>query len=174
MALIVKVIPIKAEVFDSAKVMANIEKALDNSGKRMETGFSETIKLWTDIKPKMKHEVEMGGNEASVWAGPTGTEDEVKKWDMLDNGVPYPHPILPKASGGYLKFPFQGVGESYIPSTTPRQFSSTRRQKLGPYVYRRSVWHPGFEAREWSLTMADQEVPILTKDVQEAIDEGLK
>lgn len=176
MALVIRVIPIKAEVFDSAKVMKGIEGALDKSGKRMQKGFSETIKNWTAEtveNPTMKYEVEMGDKEASVWAGPTGSEAAVEKWSRLDNGVPYPHVILARG-GGFMKFPFQGVGESYIPSTTPRQFSSTRRQKLGPYVYRKNVWHPGFEARMWSDQMAIEELPELTKDVQDAIDKGME
>jgi hypothetical protein len=172
MALVIRTIPIKADVFDSAKVMKNIEDALEKSGKRMAKKFEGTTKLWTGIKPTMKSEVEIGDKEAAVWAGPEGTTEEVEKWSRLDNGVPYPHVILAKG-GGFMKFPFQGIGESYIPSTTPRQFTSTRRQKLGPYVYRKNVWHPGFEARDWSLEMADQELPELTKDVQEAIDKGI-
>ena len=175
MALVIKVIPIKAEAFDSAKVMKNIGESLERSGKRMQKKFAETIKNFTEEtveNPTMDYEVEVGDKDASVWAGPRGSERAVEKWSRLDNGSMYPHVILPRRAT-YLKFPFQGVGDSYIPSTTPRQFSSTRRQKLGPYVYRRSVWHPGFEARMWSDQMAIEELPELAKDVQEAIDKGL-
>ncbi len=175
MTLVVKVIAIKAELFDVEKVMKNIESALDNSGKRMQQKFAKTIEGWTGERienPTMEYEVEMGSKDAAVWAGPSGSEMAVNKWKWLDEGRDAQD--KPPGALGYMAYPWQGKGNSYKASTKPRQFSSGAKQKLGTRsrVYH-SVHHDPIEPREWSLEMADQEVPLLTKEIQEAIDEGL-
>lgn len=176
MALVVKVIPIKAELFDSAKVMKNIGGALERSGKRMQKKFSKTIEGWTGERienPKMEYEVEMGDKDASVWAGPSGSEMAVNKWKWLDEGRDAQD--IPPGALGYMAFEWQGKGKSYKASTRPGSFSSSAKQKLGPVsrVYH-SVHHDPIEPRAWSDQMVIEELPELTKDIQTAIDEGLK
>lgn len=175
MALVVKVIPIKAELFDSAKVMKNIEGALDKAGKRMVTRFKKTTEGWKHGAPDFKHEVEMG-KDASVWAGPVGSDDMVEKWARLDNGAD-PHPIDAK-NAPYMVFPFQGPGRSYSSSTQPRIFRSKGWEKVGPVLHTKHVEHPGFVAREWSQAQVEIETDSpnsdFMKDLQAAIDEGLK
>ena len=176
MSLVIRIIPIKAELFDSAKVMKEIEGALDKSGKRMQKKFAKTIEGWTGERidnPTMEYEVETGDKDASVWSGPSGSEMAVNKWKWLDEGRDAQD--IPPGALGYMAYPWQGKGRSYKASTRPRSFSSGAKQKLGPRsrVYH-SVHHDPIEPRMWSDQMAIEELPELAKDVQEAIDEGLK
>ena len=172
MPLIIRVIPIKAELFNVQKVMNNIEAVLLDTGKTMRTEFQKTTESWGGEKPTMGMEVEMGDKDAGVWSGPVGTESEVNKWKRLDEGTPA-HDIFPRRYP-YLQFPWQGKGKSYVAATSPRWFGSRKRQKLGRMTHFYHVWHPGSEPREWSLAMAAQQHGLFAKHIQEAIDKGLE
>lgn len=175
MALVVRIVPIKAELFDSAKVMKGIQGALEASGKRMQKKFAKTIAGWSGERidnPTMEYEVEIGSKDASVWAGPTGSEMAVNKWKWLDDGRG--EQVIPPGSKGYMAYEWQGKGRSYKASTRPRSFSSGRKQKIGPVsrVYH-PIKHDPIEPRMWSDQMAIDELPVLVKELQEAIDKGL-
>lgn len=166
--IVIRVLPIKAEVFDVEKVRKGLEAALVKSGKRMTERFNRTVQEWK-APAKMGYEVEMGDHGAIVWSGPT---TEIENWARLDDGSP-PHDIVPK-NGPYLIFPFQGVGRSYASSTKPRIFGSMRWAKFGPITRFTHVSHPGHEPRGWSIDNANLEMDVLPGEVQDAIDKGME
>ena len=166
----IRIEPIYATPLEVDKAIAEIGKALDETGKHMAARFTTTTAAWQGIAPEMKSEVEMGG-EAAVWAGPDGSDEAIDKWKRLDEGVE-PRVIAAK-HGRYMKFLWQGPGQSYTASTKVRQFWSGRREKHGDNWYPKVVHHPGHEAREWSDEMIKQELEPFAKRVQAAIDNAL-
>ena len=100
---------------------------------------------------------------------PRGSGWPVTKWRQIDEGTDI-HPI---ASNTWMKFPFQGVGRSYLAKTKPRQFSSSGPgEKKGPYTKTKLVQH-SIEAREWSKTLAEERIGPFAEAIQDAVNRGM-
>ena len=63
------------------------------------------------------------------------------------------HAIKPK-TGGVLRFRTRGRG-SYRPKTRQGRLTSTAGGPVGPWVYARSVDHPGNWGRGWDITITE-------------------
>jgi hypothetical protein len=163
----IRIEPILATLLPVDKIVAEVQGALEETGKKMQEKFARTTSAWNE-PTSMGYEV----GDGEVWSGPSDNEEMNKKWQRLDDGVE-PHTIVP-STGNLMIFPFQGVNRSYTPSTRVRQFASGRRAKHGPLVKRRIIkMHPGHAPREWSDEMIQQELEPFARRVQAAVDKGL-
>jgi hypothetical protein len=88
-----------------------------------------------------------------------------KQYAIVNAGSP-PHTITSRR-GGMLRFQ-----TGYRAATSPRVISSRAKQRSGSFVAARSVQHPGFEARDFDVTIAEEIAPQFIDDVQEAIRIG--
>jgi len=57
----------------------------------------------------------------------------------------------------------------YRSATRPRVLSSRAYSRFGNYVSSRGVNHPGFEAREFTKTIAEEYEDTFVHDMQDAI-----
>ena len=77
------------------------------------------------------------------------------------------YPIVPRRKN-MLRFQTQ-----FRPKTRPRLLGSFVGGKFGPYISTLAVIHPGFEAREFDKTVAEEYQKNFTNDIQRAINEGI-
>ena len=169
----IRIIPIKAKLFDLGKVRGELLHALVDEGKVMKARFEATTATWSGDTPRMVADVKMEARRAEVWAGPTGDAEAVEKWRRLDEGTDE-HPITPR-NAPYLRFPFQGRGQSYTRKTQRRWLGSRDGgQKLGPIRCFQAVTHPGNDPNEWSEQLLDEEEGPFTQAVQRAVDRALR
>ena len=129
--------------------------------------FRDTTYGWTN-KPSWRQQFTNHANELSerVYAdGPNANQ-----YALVNLGAP-PHDIPPRNPGGWLRF-----RTGYRASTQPRVLSSRRNYRSGPTVFRRGVggrfdgkFHPGFEARQFAETIAEEYLPTFYDDVNDAI-----
>ena len=151
------------------KIQKEIQGALDSEGRRDQKEFAKTVEGWSSA-PRMTYETQIKADEASVWIGPSGSEEMVDKWRRIDEGTE------PRSwtSATTMVFPFQGRGQSYIAKTKPRQFSSAGSwKKLGPITRTHNIHDHSIEAREWSKTLGEQRIKPFADDIQQAINRGL-
>lgn len=135
-----------------------INAAFIKSGKRYEKQFNETTATWKrDVKFTIKL---LSGTNKGV---EVYTNDEI--YGYVNFGTK-PHKIT-SAKGLSFNTPSS-------PKTKPRVIKSTRGSRGKNKVYTRVVNHPGTKAREFDITIRDDEINPTVKDVKEAYDIGIK
>ena len=169
MAFTIKAQAISPKPFDVGKIQKEIQGALDSEGRRDQKEFAKTVEGWSSAT-RMTYETQIKADEASVWIGPSGSEEMVDKWRRIDEGTE----PRSRTSATTMVFPFQGRGQSYIAKTKPRQFSSAGSwKKLGPITRTHNIHDHSIEAREWSKTLGEQRIKPFADDIQQAINRGL-
>jgi hypothetical protein len=170
MAFTVRAEAIVPEGFKVDKVRSEVSKVLIAEGKKDRATLNKTVEGWRSETPAMVYETKITAKEASVWIGPKGGAWSVQKWVQIDEGTE-PHDIV---SSTWMRFPYQGRGQSYLAKTKPRQFSSSGPgQKLGPYTKTKVVRGHSIEAREWSKTLAEKRIEPFADAVQDAVNKGM-
>lgn len=123
--------------------------------------FQQTVKGWSQ-KPSFGWSQIRTSDEMIISMYPTGPGADT--WNLLDSGSP-PHYIKPKRVGGKLKFQ-----PGYRASTSPGSLISKRKYRSGKVIYEDGVNHPGFKARNFTETIADEYYKKFSADMQEAIN----
>lgn len=149
-------------VLRSSVIREKIYRALRQEiGPEIQKLFYQTVNGWSD-RPKFSMSGHSWIDEVAVrvWTGSA-------RYAYVNNGTPA-HVIRPKR-GGVLAF-----RPGYIAGTRPRVLASRRPSRFGDYVTANSVNHPGIEARDFDVTIAEEMQPKLIDVVNEAISLGVK
>jgi hypothetical protein len=127
----------------------------------------KTTSGWRGEKPKFESLVGLGRppGGASVLTGPTGSTKAVNKWVWTDQGT-RPHLIRARRAP---RLRFQ---TGYVPSTTPKKFTSRRSRRFGPTVRPKVVRHPGTKARGWTELLSKRRKRPFTKRMIKAMQRG--
>ena len=141
-----------------------IRDALDNA-QRHKTGpevkalFKQTTAGFRS-KPTWNQTFVHNWSKVSVTVQ-TGKSKSADIYALVNAGSP-PHdiPLQP----GHLRFRY-----GYTPATRPRYLFSHPYQRFGPYSFRTQVPHPGFDAREFDLTIKEEYEDTFRDDMQDAI-----
>lgn len=125
--------------------------------------FRQTVYGWSH-KPRFQQKLTNRPDymAMSVWA----SGDNANQYSLVNFGT-RPHTIYP-VNAKMLRFKWGGRG-SYRASTTPGKLMSKRHYKTGPVRSFLSVDHPGFEARRFDQTIAEQYRDTFKKDMRTAI-----
>ena len=169
MPFTIRVQAIKPGALQVKEVQKEIDRALKAQGRVLVKELHSTIETWATARPTMDFETGRNQREAWVWGGPKGTGMGVTKWRRLDEGT----------RGGYViaarRKPMLWYQSKFSPKTRPRWLGSRPGGKKGPYdVRRKSVVHPGVEARRWSETLGNKERGPFTTRIQQAVNRGFK
>ena len=150
-------------VISEPAVRAEIEKTLRGTVKNDLTNtFRKTVEGWSK-PPYFTGIYTSRADYLSIAVKASGTNAEI--YSLVNYGA-RPHVITPKR-GGMLRFQ-----PGYRAGTKPRMLSSRPAQRFGDVIGARSVNHPGFEAREFDLAVAEDVAPRFVNDVQDAIARG--
>lgn len=147
-------------VINDADVRREIESMLRNrTGPELQRQFKKTVDGWEGA-PSFPKKLTSKSNYLSVAVYASGTHAD--KYALVNFGSP-PHPITPRR-GGMLRFQ-----PGYRAATKPRVIGSRAKSRSGRTIGARRVSHPGFEAREFDLAIAEEIAPRFAEDVQDAI-----
>lgn len=166
MAIVVK--EIKPKKLNDAAMKKVLIAGMRDVSKDMEKEFKKTTRTW---KHKVKFErleeisPDLGKVEVAVL-----TDDEI--YGYVDQGTE-PHIIAPKKAGGRLSFKWAGPG-SYKAKTSPRVIGSTSGGASGNRVSLPYVFHPGTEAREFDVTIAEYMQPRFKRRMEAAMKEAAR
>lgn len=147
----------KGEILDARKLSRAKKNALDGAAKGALVDFKVTAQTW-DHTPSFA--IEAPSDDERI----VGTNDTI--YGYVEEGT-RPHVITAKA-GGVLAF-----GPGAKAKTKPRVIGSGGGSKGGATVFRPRVQHPGTDAREFSVVIAEkwgEQLPLL---LQRAIDAEL-
>lgn len=133
-------------------VMEFMEQAADE----MHKDFVATQETWNH-QVGFKVEVKAPSNLDGVFSIEVSTEDE--QYKLVSSGAP-PHPIYPVRANA-LRFP-----GTFSPKTVPGVLQANPGFSGPPMVTRDSVWHPGFEARNFDQTVAEIFKPKFEKNAE--------
>ena len=146
---------------NSAVVRLKIENALTRkTGPDMMRLFNKTTDSWeTRVNFYQRSKNISGYVSVTVY-----TRSQV--YGYVNFGTPA-HTITAKRPSGLLRFQ-----PGYSPATRPKILSSRTKRRSGPIIETYSVEHPGAEAREFDLAVAEEIAESFAEDVQEAISLG--
>jgi hypothetical protein len=148
------------EVFDSSLAMRNIQHVMIQKTTRdLRREFEKTVRTWAD-KPNFPTQHYFGSSV--LWV----KVYTYSRHYCLVNAGAAPHMILPKKSR-MLRF-----RTGYRAKSRARVVGSFAGGKFGNYISTEAVMHPGFEAREFDATIADEYQDTFVKDVQQAISDA--
>lgn len=145
----------KRLVSDPARMARAITNQLNMTALALKVDFQVTTKTWDDA-PTFQIQT------PTAWTRTVGTGHAI--YAMLNEGTD-PHTISPKPGGALVfRTPFQS-------KTLPRSISSSAGSKGSNVVFtRRSVRHPGTEARAWDTAIAQKWDALFPQQMQRAID----
>lgn len=147
---------------NSSIIRNSIEQMMKRKTRpQMSRLFNQTTVGWSR-PPKF---YESGHNWTSEVAVRVYTRSSV--YAYVNNGTPA-HYITPRR-GGVLRFQ-----AGYIAGTRPRVLSSRKPSRFGDMIKTNRVQHPGIEARNFDVEVAEQIYPDFIQDMQEAIGLGIK
>lgn len=146
----------RGEILDARKLARAKKNALDGAAKGALVDFKVTAQTW-EHKPGFS--IEAPDNATRI----VGTNDTI--YGYVEEGT-RPHVIV--AKGKTLAFP-----SGHRAKTRPRVIGSGSGGSSGSTVFTKRVQHPGTDAREFSVVIAEkwqEQLPIL---LQRAIDAEL-
>lgn len=123
--------------------------------------FGKTVSTWSD-KPGFQTDQYFGQNVMWVKVYTYSTHYR------LVNAGARPHEIRPRRAR-LLRFQSE-----FRPKSRPKLIRSFAGGKSGGYVSTPSVQHPGFEAREFDTTIAEEYTKTFHDDIQKAVEEGIE
>jgi len=123
--------------------------------------FMRTVTGWSD-QPNFLQKVTNGSSAITAQIWPSQNTPGGKIYTIVNNGSK-PHTIRPKKAR-MLRFQ-----RGYTASTRPRVLSSRASARFGEFVGAYQVNHPGFEARDFDVTIAETYAPIFEKDMQDVV-----
>lgn len=124
--------------------------------------FKETVEGWK-YPPSFSSTRVDNSSQLGIRVYPSGKNSD--KWGLVNAGSPS-HIIRPRKAK-MLRFQ-----SGYRAGTRPKVLRSQAYQRSGNFVSTGLVHHPGFEAREFTQTIADKHNPEFQQDMQDAIKKG--
>ena len=151
-------------VISSNVIRHQIEQMMrSKTGPELKREFKKTTEGWKN-KPDFSQKFSNKSDSVSVSVWASGTHKN--QYALVNYGSPR-HDI-PAKRGGLLRFQ-----PGYRAATRPRVLSSRSPQRFGAFISSRGIKnHPGFEAREFDITVAKKIAPGFAEDVQRAINIG--
>lgn len=151
-------VTVPESILNDAQFRAEIERTMRSvTGPYLKREFDKTTEGW-DNRPTFTQKFSSSNDAISVKVFTTQ-----EQYGIVNAGSPS-HTITPRR-GGMLRFQ-----TGYRAATRPRVISSRAKARFGPTVSARSVRHPGFEARDFDVTIADDLRPRFEEDVNRAIE----
>lgn len=152
--------------FDEELYKAAWERAMREKVKpELITHFKNTVEGWEE-KPVFRGTINKSTEYLRLLVKPVGSQAD--KYAMIDITGAKPHPIRAKNA------PMLTFQPGYTASTTPRVLKSRRKRRSGRFISTPSVYHPGFEPREFSETIAETYQPRYEKVMQDATNRAVK
>lgn len=151
-------------VVDTQAVISALEsKQRNKTAPEVKNLFLQTVNGW--------------GNPPDFLSNQTTTENSIgiktyssgrnsDQYALVNAGSPR-HPIDP------LHAPWLRFQRGYTPSTSPRSLTSRPYQRSGPFTKAGHVEHPGFTAREFDQTIAEQYQDTFRQDMQDALNSAV-
>jgi len=155
-------VTVPKEVMNSSQMRGQITQTLRNkTAPDLQRMFKGTVNGWAD-KPSFlqKFRDSQSYMSATVYVSPNNSGGETY---MLVNAGSRPHTIRPRRAR-MLRFQ-----PGYRAATRPRVLSSRSFSRSGNFISAQQVNHPGFEAREFDDTIAEEYAPTFAADMQDAI-----
>lgn len=149
------------QVLDDARVSGNIQHAMiQKTAPDLRREFDKTTHSWDD-QPTFKTDHFFGVQELRLRVYTDATH-----YRIVNVGAK-PHIIRPRRAK-MLRFQ-----KGFRAKSRPRLIGSFAGGKFGDYISTPAVNHPGFEAREFDKTIAEDYQDTFAKDVQDAIKDAL-
>lgn len=153
---------VKFKTIKPAKLLAtafttDMRAALKRVGTTAKADFDRTTRTWNN-RPTFAKDFSESATEMKV---EVYTDSQVYFW--VNDGTSQ-HRIFPRSINGLLYY--RGRFKS---KTIPRRISSRSGGKYGDYVYRSSVMHPGFAAREFDIVIAEKTQDNLIVKINQAL-----
>lgn len=126
--------------------------------------FRKTIEGWS-TPPFFDHRRIDTSSQLGIFVHPAGPNRD--QWVIVNEGA-RPHEIRPRRAR-MLRFQ-----PGYRASTRPGSLTSRSKQRFGKFVRKSVVYHPGFEARDFTQTIADEHAPDFRRDMNRAIARGAR
>ena len=123
--------------------------------------FKSTVSGWSD-PPNFLQKFRDAPGYVSTTVWPSRSNKAGKTYALVNEGSG-PHTIRPRRAR-MLRFQ-----PGYRAGTMPRVLSSRSFSRFGNFISAQQVNHPGFEAREFDDTIAEEYAPTFAADMQDAI-----
>jgi len=147
--------------FVRQQIMSKMQHKTAPDLKRM---FALTVQGWAN-KPDFSQKFVNNVSQVSTEVWPSGSNKAAIVYRIVNNGAPA-HIITAKRRNRRGMLVFQ---RGYAASTSPRVLSSGRNFRFGEIVRTPAVIHPGFAARAFDETIAEQYEQTFADDMQDAI-----
>lgn len=145
----------KGKIFDLSQFDRQCANALNDVIQTAKRDFEKTVATWSKKPTFNVRRASASKLEAQVF-----TANEI--YGYVVRGTK-PHQIHVKNAPA-LKFK-----SGFTSKTMPRKITSRRGNSFGSWVSKRSVQHPGTEARDFDIVIAKELQPVLVKEVRNAI-----
>lgn len=172
--MVVRLKAIKPATFHSDRMRLEMLNELRKVGTEIKADFAETCETWKH-KPKFTVKPSLAGKVPSITVS---TTDEIYRW--VDEGTQGDYPIV----AGYYTGKSDKRALAYQAIFRPKTRRGRRTALAGGYsgdwVVRKSVIHPGIEAREFSKDIAADwggdagEEGYFEERMQEALDRAAR
>jgi hypothetical protein len=145
------------KVLDDSRMRSEIERVLRNqTAPDLRRQFNRTTEGWEN-RPSFAQKFASYSDYLSTTVYTTQ-----EQYGIVNAGSP-PHTITPRR-GGMLRFQ-----TGYRAATRPKIIGSRAKQRSGDFVSAHLVHHPGFEARDFDVTIAKEYEPQFIEDINHAI-----
>lgn len=159
------------------QVRLNILNELRKEGQVIKSEFDKTTASWDGAKPTFEIAIGLTRQDAIVLVGPGGNPEGAQKWVWLDEGTKKNYPITAKnprvikRNGKSVKMPPMLIfrhGSGFTPKTQIGIFASGSGANTGSWVSKKTVTHPGIEARQWTQEIAKRRRKKFTQNIIKA------
>lgn len=163
MPLIKITVTVPKEIISVEGVRRAIIEAQNNStAPNLKSLFRQTVNGWQKPPYFSARRIDTS-QQLGIFVHPSGPYAD--KYAMINEGA-RPHIIRPRRA---RMLHFQ-VG--YRAGTRPRSLNSRAYSRFGEFVRTGIVHHPGFEAREFTATIAERYEPRFVEEMNDAIARG--
>jgi hypothetical protein len=126
--------------------------------------FGQTVDGWKN-RPEFRSRRVDTSSQLGIRVYPAGANAD--QYVLVNEGA-RPHIIRPRRAR-MLRFQ-----PGYRAGTRPRSLHSSAFARSGQFVTAQMVHHPGFEAREFTQTIADEHESDFKSDMEQAIKDGTR
>lgn len=130
-------------------------------GRDVEAEFKKVTEDW-EHKVKFKSNVDIGRDFIELKTKAAGPNKDI--FNFVDKGTEGPYEIKPKNPDGYLVFQ-----NGYSAKTAPMaKYKQGTGQSSGSWAKKKSIIHPGIEARDFSGTIMKKIRPPFRRGIENA------
>jgi hypothetical protein len=145
----------KGKIFDLSQFDRQMSNALNDVIQTAKRDFEKTVATWSN-----KPQFDVRRASAAKLEAKVSTTHEI--FTYVVRGTK-PHTITARRAPA-LRFQ-----TGFTSKTMPRKITSRRGGRSGPMVSAKTVYHPGTEARDFDIVIAEKLKPVLVKEVRNAI-----